>query len=368
VVRALGLLAGLHHRWRQDRLALIEGQAEASLGAGIFGAAIRVVRLIVQALVIGGGAYLIIMAEIGPGVLFANMILASKALAPIERLLGSWNALQNARQSYERLQRAFEDYTAPENSTALPRPTGRLTVERASFFLPGSTKPILNNIAFIVEAGETVGIVGPSGAGKSTLARLILGVWPPSAGAVRLDGADVHTWDRMDFGRYIGYLPQDVELFAGRVRDNIARFRTDATDEAVVKAAIAASVHDTILRLPQGYDTDLREGGTILSGGQRQRVGLARALFGNPALVVLDEPNSNLDGEGELALTEALKDLKGRGATVILISHRSSSFATADKLLVLKNGQVEAFGPKSQILASLMKAAGPRPVAVETRP
>jgi ABC-type protease/lipase transport system fused ATPase/permease subunit len=247
-------------------------------------------------------------------------------------------------------------------STALPRPNGRLNVEGLNFAPMGATKLLLMNINFGVEAGETLGVIGPSGAGKSTLARLLVGIWRPNNGIVRLDGADVFTWDRADFGRYIGYLPQDTELFAGSIRDNIARFRADATDAEVVAAAQLAGVHDLILRLPKGYDTDVGDDGHTLSAGQRQRVGLARAMFGSPAFIVLDEPNASLDAEGEEALTRAIDAMKSNGATVVIISHKPSILRAADKMLVLRDGRIELFGPRDQVMSRLMKPTEVRAV------
>jgi ABC-type protease/lipase transport system fused ATPase/permease subunit len=247
-------------------------------------------------------------------------------------------------------------------ATALPRPKGRLTVEALNFAPMGAPKLLLGNINFTVEAGETLGVIGPSGAGKSTLARLLVGIWRPNNGVVRLDGADVFTWDRADFGRHVGYLPQDTELFAGTIRDNIARFRGDVEDEEVVRAAQLAGVHELILRLPRGYETDVGDGGHTLSAGQRQRVGLARTMLGNPAFIVLDEPNASLDAEGEEALMKAIDAMKSNGATVVIISHKPSVFRAADKMLVLREGRIELFGPRDQVMNRLMKPAEVRAV------
>jgi PrtD family type I secretion system ABC transporter len=312
----------------------------------------------IQILTIALSAYLIVNGKLHGGLLFANMILAARALAPIERVVGSWTVLVNAGQSYGRLKRILQDYEPPAPATTLPRPKGHLLVERLSFMAPNSDRLVLNNVHLEVRPGETLGVVGASGAGKSTLIRLLVGVWKPLGnGFVRLDGSDVYTWDRAVFGRYVGYLPQDVELFAGTVRDNIARFRADATDEQVIEAANAAGAHELIVRLPKGYDTEVGEGGAVLSGGQRQRIGLARALFAEPALVVLDEPNANLDVEGEEALMNALETLKARGASVVIASHKPTIFRTSDTMLVLKEGKVEAFGPRNEIIARLVRPA-----------
>ena len=358
VVRALGMLPDLGVQWSAYRADTINKSAAASDQASIYTNAIRMMRMAIQILVVGIGAYLIINGKIGPGVLFANMILSARALAPIERVVGSWNSLISGQQAYDRLTRLLQNYEPPAPATILPRPKGRLTVEGVSFAMRGGAF-VLNGVGFQVEAGETVGIVGPSGAGKSTLTRLLVGVWKPYSGSVRLDGADVFAWERSSFGRHAGYLPQDIELFAGTVRANIGRFRADVTDEQVIKAAQLAGAHEMILRLPNGYDTDLGEGGAVLSVGQRQRVGLARALLGEPAFVVLDEPNAALDAEGEAALMQALEILKAGGATVVIVSHQPKIFRTADKMLVLKGGRVEMFGPRDQVMARLTQPAAP---------
>jgi ABC-type protease/lipase transport system fused ATPase/permease subunit len=246
--------------------------------------------------------------------------------------------------------------------TSLPRPLGRLSVEGLNYAPPGANRLLLMNLNFQVEPGETLGIVGPSGAGKSTLARLLVGVWRPNNGVVRLDGADVFTWDRADFGRHVGYLPQDTELFAGTIRQNIARFRTDVTDEQVVRAAQLAGVHELVLRTPRGYDTQMGEGGLVLSAGQRQRVGLARAMLGDPAYVVLDEPNASLDAEGEQALMQAIEAMKANGATVVIISHKIGIFRVADKMLAMREGRMELFGPRDAVMNRLTKQAVVRAV------
>jgi ABC-type protease/lipase transport system fused ATPase/permease subunit len=276
-------------------------------------------------------------------------------------MVGSWKALIDAHEAYKRLDRILLDYQPPEPVTKLPSPSGALSVESVSFAPGGAPALVLLNLNFRIEPGDFVGIIGPSGAGKSTLARLMAGVWPANSGKVRLDGADVYTWDREDFGRNVAYQPQDTELFSGTVRNNIARFLPDATDEQVVAAAQQANAHDLILRLPKGYETELGEGGAVLSAGQRQRVGLARTLFGDPKLIILDEPNANLDSEGEAALMAALQRAKQRGATVILISHKPSLFAITDKILVLVNGQINDYGPRDEVLGRLAQRQAPPP-------
>jgi PrtD family type I secretion system ABC transporter len=362
VVRAMGMLPTLGGSWAAHRRVAIERGAAAAELSNTFTDIIKAVRMGIQVLVIAIGAYLILKAKIHQGMLFANMILTARALAPIEKIVASWDPLNKMVDSHARLMMLLQKAESPTPATSLPRPAGRLLLEGVNFAHPGATKMLLGNINFLVEPGEVLGVIGPSGAGKSTLARLLVGIWKPINGVVRLDGADVFTWDRADFGRHVGYLPQDTELFAGTIRDNIARFRTDVTDEEVVTAAKLAGVHELILKLPKGYETDVGEGGMTLSAGQRQRVGLARTMLGNPAFIVLDEPNANLDAEGEDALLHALDAMKSNGASVVIISHKPSIFRAADKMLVLREGRVEMFGPRDQVMARLMKPAEVRAV------
>lgn len=363
VVRAMGMLPSLGRQWVRFRSTSIGRSALASNQASGYSNAIRALRMAIQVLVVGVGALLIIDGKISPGVLFANMILSARALAPLERVVGAWGQLVAGVQAYDRLQSLLGSYEEPKPVTILPRPSGALSVEGVSYAPKGASAFILNGVSFQLQAGEMLGIVGSSGAGKSTLARLLVGVWKPNIGAVRLDGGDVHQWDRDSFGRHVGYLPQDIELFSGTVRENISRFRPDASDEEVVRAAQLAGAHELILRQAKGYDTELGEGGTVLSVGQRQRIGLARALFGNPAFVVLDEPNASLDAQGEAALMSAMESLKAAKATVVIVSHKVNVFRGADKMLVLKNGRVELFGPGDQVMARLMQPAQAIPPA-----
>ena len=309
-----------------------------------------------ETLIIATGAYLAINGKISSGLLFANMILAARALQPIERLVGSWDQLMNGSRAYDRLIVLFDGYQPQRQGTSLPRARGQVSVEGLNYALPGAARFILQGLNFKLEAGEMLGIIGPSGAGKSTLARLLVGVHSPSLGAVRLDGADVYSWDRSDFGLSVGYLPQDTELFSGTVRDNIARFRPNVSDIDVIWAAETAGAHQLILRLQNGYDTELDESGQALSAGQRQRVGLARAILGKTRLVVLDEPNAALDAEGEAALMKAIDALKASGTTLVVISHKPSILEAADKILVLRDGRMEVFGPKAQVMARFTQA------------
>jgi len=360
VVRALGMLPTIGRQWARNRYISVASSSQAAQRGGFYSGAIRFVRMLIQILIIAVGAWLVVERIIPSGLLFANMILASRALAPIERMVGSWKALIEAHEAYKRLDKILLEYEPPEPVTKLPQPQGALTVENVSF-APGSAPAlVLINLNFKIEPGDFVGIIGPSGAGKSTLARLIVGIWKPNSGTVRLDGADVYSWDREDFGRNVAYQPQDTELFAGTVRNNIARFLPDATDEEVVAAAQQANAHELILRLPKGYETELGEGGAVLSAGQRQRVGLARTLFGNPKVIILDEPNANLDQDGETALLAALERAKKRGATIIMISHKPAMFSLADKILVLVSGQISDYGPRDEVLGRLMKKQQPQ--------
>ena len=362
VVRAMGMLPTLGQAWAKHRGVTIERGATAAEASNMYTDIIKTVRMAIQVLIIAIGASLIIQGKIHSGMLFANMILASRALQPIEKIVGSWEPLNNMARAHGRLMTLLSRAEPPPAATTLPRPAGRLHAEGVNFAPPGATKLLLGNINFTLEPGETLGVIGPSGAGKSTLARILMGIWRPNNGVVRLDGADVFAWDRADFGRHVGYLPQDTELFAGTVRHNIARFRSDVSDEEVVRAAQMAGAHDLILRMPKGYETEVGDGGHTLSAGQRQRVGLARAVLGAPAFIVLDEPNASLDAEGEDALLQALEAMKTKGSTVVIISHKPSIFRTADKMLVLREGRVELFGPRDQVMARLTKPAEVRAV------
>ena len=363
-VRAMGMVEPLGGRWAAFRQTTMDRSSIASQRASMLSNYSKFARQAVQVLIIAIGAYLVIKGKIHSGMLFANMILGARALQPIERLVASWDPLMNGTRAYDRLMLLMASYKPNRVATSLPKATGQISVEGVNFVAPGGDRYILRNVNFRIEAGEMLGIIGPSGAGKSSLSRLLVGIWPPNNGSVRLDGADVFTWDRADFGRNCGYLPQDVELFSGTIRDNIARFRSDVEDAQVVWAAQVAGVHELILRLPNGYDTDLGETGAALSAGQRQRVGLARAIMGQPRLLVLDEPNASLDAEGEEALMTALEALKAGGATIVVVSHKPTIFRSADKMLVMREGQVELFGPRDAVMARF--AQGPVLRAVET--
>jgi ATP-binding cassette, subfamily C, bacterial len=357
VVQAMGMMAGLLQRWSRDRNRMLERQATASDRAATMQSIIRFLRLSMQSVILGLGAYLVIERLATVGAMFAASLLLGRALQPVEQIVGSWRNLVGARTAYRRVHDLLAASPVRDPNLELPRPSGLITVENLSFAAPGSTsKLILRGVSFRLEAGEVLGIIGPSGAGKSTLVRQIVGVMSPTAGAVRLDGADITTWPKESLGRYLGYLPQDIELFADTVAANISRFQL-GEDAEVIDAARMAGVHAMILRLPDGYDTQAGEGGAVLSGGYRQRVGLARAVYGSPSLVVLDEPSSNLDADGDAALTDCIVELKRRGTSVVIVSHRPSTIAVADKILLLKDGAVEMFGARAEVMARLTRAA-----------
>ncbi|MEJ0067927.1 MAG: type I secretion system permease/ATPase [Pseudomonadota bacterium] len=356
VIQAMGMQPGLLARWERDRREMLGYQAAASDRNASLTALIKLCRLFLQSLILGVGAWLAIDHAVTPGVIFAGSLLMGRSLAPVEQVVGAWKQFVAARQAYRRVRKLLIDEPGRGFGMQLPRPQGRLSVERLVFAPPGSDKPLIKGISFELPAGQGLGLIGPSAAGKSTLARLLVGAWKPNLGHARLDGADVYDWNRADFGRHVGYLPQDIELFAGTVRDNIARFQ-DASPADIVEAAQKAGIHEMVLRLPNGYETEIGDGGAALSGGQRQRIALARALFGNPRLLVLDEPNANLDAEGELALAQTLADLKAAGTTLVVIAHRPAILGSVDKILVLRDGAVEAFGPRAEIVARLAGAA-----------
>jgi len=353
VIDSMGMGPAVMRRWREAVAEAVPPQSLAADRGAMLIAATKFIRLVVQIGILGVGAYLVLMQELTSGASIAGSIIMGRALAPVEQLIGGWKGLVSARQSYRRLAAFMAMPRLRPPGMPLPAPKGALSVERVSFGLPGMSVPIVKGVAFSLEPGQSLAIIGPSAAGKTTLIRLLIGVTAPSSGTVRLDGADVHTWLREDFGRHVGYLPQDVELFDGTVFRNIARM-DESEPEAVFAAAMLAGCHEMILRLPDGYDTEIGEGGQHLSGGQRQLIGLARALFGGPKFVVLDEPNSNLDGDAEARLVSALERLKAQGTTVVLVSHRPTLVQGVDRVLVLKDGAVEMFGPRVEVLKQLM--------------
>ncbi|WP_345892461.1 type I secretion system permease/ATPase [Mesorhizobium amorphae] len=364
VIRAMGMIDGLIRRWGRDRSLALRRQTQASDRAALMSGVIRFLRLTMQSLILGLGAYLVIERQTTAGSMFAASILLGKGLQPVEQIVGLWRNLVLARAALTRVHKLIDGGAQSERSFNLPKPTGKISVEQVSFAIPSQQKVLLRDVSFRLEAGEALGIVGPSGAGKSTLARHLAGVMQPSRGTVRLDGADLSHWGRDALGDHIGYLPQDIELFSDTVAANIGRFKTNV-DQEVIEAARLAGVHDMIIRLPQGYETQIGEGGAVLSGGYRQRIALARAVFGTPNLIVLDEPSSNLDADGDRALSECAIELKRRGSTVIIVSHRPSTLANVDKILLLRDGAVEAFGMRNEIVARLNQRATSIAVATQ---
>lgn len=355
VIEAMGMLPHLIARWSVLNSGFLARQAEASEKAALVGNVTKFFRLTLQSLVLGLGALLAIEGKISPGMMIAGSILMGRALSPLELLISVWRQWSSAKSAYERLVELLEANPQRRIGMSLPAPVGHLRLEAVSAAAPGGRIPVLHGLTLAIEQGDVIGVIGPSASGKSTLARVMVGVWPAAVGTVRLDGADIHQWDKDQLGPHIGYLPQDIELFGGSIAENIARFGQIESDK-VIEAASLAGVHEMILRLPQGYDTLVGERGAGLSGGQKQRIGLARALYGSPSLIVLDEPNSNLDETGEAALKQAIDRLRAAGKTVVLITHRTSIIAATTKLLLLVEGQLRLFGPTQHVLAELSKA------------
>lgn len=352
VVEAMGMAPRIMARWKGNQQSIAEPMDQAnSRGATIQGIT-KFVRLSLQVLVTALSAWLALHNAVTVGAIIASSILAGRALAPFEAAIASWKSALEAKNAYGRLKETLVTNLRTED-ISLPAPEGRIAVENVYYAAPNQQKAILRNVSFKLEPGESLGIIGPSGSGKTTLARLLTGTWKPAAGTVRLDGADVYSWPREEFGNYVGYMPQDVELFGGSVKENIGRLNTQATDEAVVEAAQLANAHELILKLPNGYSSDIGANGAFLSAGQRQRVGLARAFFGMPRLLVLDEPDSNLDDAGQAALVQALQYAHNYTMTAIVISHRRAILQHVDKILYLKDGAVEAFGPAKEVVAQL---------------
>lgn len=352
IVSAMGMENNLRGRWLKKHLSFLGKQSFASDKAGVISNISKTSRLMFQSLILGLGAYLAITNELTPGMMIAGSIILGRALAPLDLMISSWKSFGAARSSYERLNKMFAEYPSQQRNMSLPAPEGLLSCENILVAPPGTHVPVVRGVNFVLQPGESMAIIGPSAAGKSSVARAVLGVWPLIGGKVRLDGADIHAWNKDELGRHIGYLPQDIELFNGTISENIARFN-ELDPKKVVDAAKMAGVHDMILRLPNGYDTFIAGNAGGLSGGQRQRVGLARALYDNPRLVILDEPNSNLDEQGEQALSEALAQLKKIKTTVVVISHRKPILKHVDKILVLANGMVRGFGERDKVLLAL---------------
>lgn len=351
VIRALGMEKQLTARWLSKHDDMLRHQARASDWAGSIMAGTKFVRMSLQIAILGVGAYLAILQEISPGIMIAASIVMGRALAPVEQAVGQWKHFVGARTSHKRLSQLFATVEADRDRVALPKPKGRIAVEQLFATIPGSRKPLLRGISFSVEPGEILAVIGPSGSGKSSLVRHMVGAMEPAGGAVRLEGTELQHWDTAQLGQHLGYLPQDVKLFGGTVAENIARFKDSPKDADIVSAATLSGAHDMIQTLSDGYDTEVGDGGMFLSGGQRQRVGLARAVYGSPSLIVLDEPNSNLDSVGEKALEACIHELKKQGKTIVLVTHKANLLALSDKTLMLVNGAVEKFAPTRELFA-----------------
>lgn len=355
VIEAMGMLPNLMRRWYQLQSKMLERQSFASDRAGTTVAVTKMIRLTLQSGILGFGAYLVLEGQATAGIMIAASILMGRALAPVELLIGSWKGFVGAKASYQRLVELLNEHPVREIGMPLPRPQGVLVAENVYVTPPRAQAAVLKGLNFSFGPGEIIGIIGPSASGKSTLARAMVGIWPAQVGKVRLDGVDIFQWNKFEVGPAIGYLPQDVELFDGTLAENICRFG-DIDSEKVIAAARACGLHDMILHFPKGYDTRIGEAGGALSGGQRQRIALARAIYDTPAFIVLDEPNSNLDDLGEAALVNAVLEMKRRGSTVVLITHRTSVLRAVDKLMLLRDGQMQMFGPRDEVLNALAQA------------
>jgi PrtD family type I secretion system ABC transporter len=364
VLVAMGMTGRLTRRWSAANENYLAGNQRASDVTGGLGAIAKVMRMMLQSAVLGVGAYLVIHQEATAGIIIAGSILSARALAPVDLAIAHWKGFVAARQSWHRLNGLLTSLPAQAAQTVLQDPSSRLSVENLSLTPPGDQKIIVQDVTFAVQAGTGLGVIGPSGSGKSSLVRALVGVWQPFRGKVRLDGAALDQWSSDLLGRHIGYLPQDVELFAGSVAQNISRFDPEAGSEGIIAAAKEAGVHEMIIKMRDGYDTQIGEQGTALSAGQAQRVALARALYGDPFLIVLDEPNSNLDTEGDEALTRAIRAARERGAIVVVVAHRPIGIEAVDQLLVLRDGRIQAFGPKDVVLGQVLRVAAPTPIKV----
>src|SRR4029079_405864 len=359
VLQAMGMATRMAALWSEANNLYLSAHERASDVGGGLAAVTKILRLTLQSAVLGVGAYLVINQEATGGGIIASSILTSRALAPVELAIGNWKGFIAARQGWQRLHELLGLFPQLEDPIELPSPAANFSVETLSVAVPGGQKLIIQDVAFSLKSGQALGVIGPNAAGKSTLARALVGVWGPARGKVRLDGATLEQWAPEDLGRYIGYLPQNVELFDGTVAENISRFASDRDATAVVAAAKAAGVHDLILHLPEGYDTRVGDTGAALSAGQRQRIALARALYLDPFLVVLDEPNSNVDMEGDEALSRAILNVRARGGIVVAIAHRPSALASVDHVLVMSEGRMQAFGPRDEVLSKVLRTQAP---------
>jgi PrtD family type I secretion system ABC transporter len=355
VVAAMGMQDALSDKWDAQNSEYLATQRRAADRTGVFGTTIKTIRFVLQSAILGVGAWLAIRQEITPGVMIAASIMTSRALAPIEQAVAQWRGFVASRQALRRLREVLQLAEAEKDRMDLPLPSSRISVEKVFCGPFGETMPFVQNVSMDLQAGDGLGVIGPSGSGKSTLARALVGASPPLKGVIRFDGAELGQWPSGRRGEFIGYLPQDLQLFDGTIADNIARFSPQANPDKIIEAATLADVHKLIVGLPEGYNTVIGRSGRLLSAGQRQRVALARALYGNPFLVVLDEPNSNLDAEGEGALTNAIKAMREKGSIVVVIAHRPSAIATVDKILCLKEGKQVGFGPKEEVLKQVVQ-------------
>jgi len=355
-IDAMGMLGNVRKHWFPKHREFINYQSMASERSSTISSITRFVRITSQSMVYGVGAYYVINMELTPGAMIAGAILMGRALAPVEMVMGSWKGFVAARNSYDKLSKLFEENPENETKMSLPQPEGEVVASSLHVSPPGTQLRILNNVSFTANKGDLIAVIGASASGKSTLARVLVGVWPAVIGDVRLDGADVATWNKDEMGKYIGYLPQNIELLDGTVAENIARFG-DVDSDKVVDAAKKAGVHQMILGFSEGYDTFIGEGGSVLSGGQKQRIALARAIYDEPVMVVLDEPNSNLDEAGEASLVETLRRLKLLGKTVFVVTHKKNILSIVDKILVMNSGTVQAYGSRNEILNAMAQAA-----------
>jgi len=365
VMESMGMLDAVHERWNKRQQEFLAYQAQASEGAGLWTAMSKLVQQVMGSLLLGLGAWLLLRNELngGAGMMIIGSVLGGRVLAPLAQLVSQWSAVVNVRAAWERLEGLLVQMPAKPNNMSLPAPKGVLTVESLMAGAPGHPVAIVRGVQFGLNPGEVLAVVGPSASGKTTLARLLVGLWPAMSGKVRLDGADIHTWDKAELGPYLGYLPQGVELLEGTLAENIARFG-DVDMVQVEAAARLVGLHYLIMALPQGYNSPIGRDGAVLSGGQRQRVGLARALYGKPVFVVLDEPNSSLDEAGDAALANAIASLKQLGTTFVVMTHRTSVLGVADKMLLMRDGAQQAFGPRDEVLAALQQARQPAVPAV----
>lgn len=369
VIEAMGMLKGIHRRWMTHQTEFLQQQAIASDHAGGLSSAAKSVQLVATSGMLGLAAWLILQGgdTLHPGLMIVAMILGGRVLQPVVQLVSNWKLVIEVRSAYARLDELLRQMPAAPERMPLPAPRGLLTVEAVTAGAPGNPVPILRNVGFALPAGECLAVIGPSASGKTTLARLLMGIWPAMAGKVRLDGADVHAWNKTELGPHVGYLPQGVELFDGTLAENIARFG-ELDMEAVESAGRLIGLDALVADLPDGYHSRIGDEGAFLSGGQRQRVGLARAIYGMPRFVVLDEPNSSLDELGETALTGLIRHLKAHGTTVVVITHRTAILAAADRMLLLVNGAVQAYGPRDEVLAALSRAQAGQTAAVSQEP